>query len=117
VTVTSASAGGALGRMHSTRNDNLQVVRDTPGFAGKPLPLGHAFRWAGPTDANRSGISSYNARRTALSVPKCAKNIPPLAVTNGGRFRPITSAKLQSRWLHRVVETAGPTTVFTTVSV
>jgi hypothetical protein len=83
VTVTSASARGALGRMHSARNDSLQVVRDTPRFAGKHLPLGHAFRWAGLTDANRSGIDAYNARRTALSVPKCAKQPP----TFGGSQR------------------------------
>jgi hypothetical protein len=88
MTVTSASANGALGRMHSARNDSLQVVRDTPRFTGKPLPLGHAFRWAGPTDANRSGVSSYGANDLVLSVPKCAQNRPPLAVTNGGRFWP-----------------------------
>src|SRR5262245_48516590 len=64
--------------MHSARNDSLQVVRDTPRFTGKPLPLGHAFRWAGLTAANRSGIGSYDARRTALSVPKCAKQPPTL---------------------------------------
>jgi len=41
--------------------------------ARKPHPLGHAFRWVGPTATARKSFSRrlLRTRRAALSAPKC----------------------------------------------
>src|SRR5205085_7393053 len=49
-------------------------------------------------------------RCTALSVPKCAKNGPPLVQPRVVAFGRSNKAPLWDTWLHRVVSTVDPTT-------